>query len=129
MSGRCGRRRCGFSLVELLVVMGMIALLIAILLPSLSRAREQANRTKCLNNVRQIGIGLTIYVSDHGEYPVLDLASNYDELGKFFHRHPAPFAEFRLVTSGRLKDVDLLVVSSKQQRVPFLFLAAVLAAP
>jgi type II secretory pathway pseudopilin PulG len=59
----------------LLVVMGMIALLIAILLPSLSRAREQANRTKCLNNIRQIGIGLAIYLSDNGEYPVLDLTS------------------------------------------------------
>jgi type II secretory pathway pseudopilin PulG len=70
-----GRRKAGsraISLVELLVVIGIIAILIAMLLPSISRAREQANRTRCQNNVRQIGIALAVYVSDHGEYPVLD---------------------------------------------------------
>ena len=70
-----GRRRVGtkaISLIELLVVIGIIAILIAILLPSVSRAREQANRTRCENNIRQIGFALAVYVSDHGEYPVLD---------------------------------------------------------
>ena len=70
-----GRRKAGsraISLVELLVVIGIIAILIAILLPSISRAREQANRTRCENNIRQIGLALAVYVSDHGEYPVLD---------------------------------------------------------
>ena len=69
------RRRAStraISLVELLVVIGIIAILIAMLLPSISRAREQANRTRCENNIRQIGLALAVYVSDHGEYPVLD---------------------------------------------------------
>jgi len=61
----------GFTLIELLVVVAIIALLIAILLPSLRRAREQAKCTLCLSNLRQIGIGMTIYASDHrGWLPV-----------------------------------------------------------
>ena len=72
MSARRNAANRAISLVELLVVIGIIAILIAILLPSMSRAREQANRTRCENNIRQIGLALAVYVSDHGEYPVLD---------------------------------------------------------
>jgi prepilin-type N-terminal cleavage/methylation domain-containing protein/prepilin-type processing-associated H-X9-DG protein len=63
---------CGFSLVELLVVISIIALLAALLLPLLGRAKESGRATVCLSNLHQIGVSLQLYVQDNNNHlPVM----------------------------------------------------------
>lgn len=59
--------RNGFTLVELLVVISIIALLMAILMPSLQKAREQAKRIVCASNLKQMGLGISLYAIDNSD--------------------------------------------------------------
>lgn len=87
------RRRRGFTLIEVLAVVGVIAVLMAILFPSLVKLRESARRTACMSNLRQLTQAWTAYASDHDrELPMNTTNGNW----------VMPGAARDAVTSGKL---------------------------
>jgi len=81
MNQEC-RKDTGFTLVELLVVIASIAILAALLLPVLSAAKARAQRTVCMNNLRQINLGLRMYADDSNDRRPATLGMSYKELMK-----------------------------------------------
>jgi prepilin-type N-terminal cleavage/methylation domain-containing protein len=77
MAHRRTHSRDAFTLVELLVVLGIIAIVTALLIPSLQAARAQANRTRCLSNIREIGQGIAVYLHDFRQLPPMEPLPQY----------------------------------------------------
>ena len=97
---RSGRRFLrGFTLIELLVVIAIIGLLMAMLLPALRKAREQAKAVVCMSNMRQIGIAAGLYAENHDLYIPFAAASrpHWFELFIPFLSHKPKTADYRSV--------------------------------
>src|SRR3954462_14274961 len=87
-------KRLGFTLVELLVVIAIIGILVALLLPAIQAAREAARRTKCVNQLKNIGLACLNYESARKTYPPSSTnASNVNINGLSWHMLILPYVE------------------------------------
>jgi prepilin-type N-terminal cleavage/methylation domain-containing protein len=118
-------KKKGFTLIELLVVVAIIALLISILLPSLSRARELAKRAVCASNQRGIGQGMHIYANDNSEwFPHHYFNNNPTDIGppstSGVEYVEMMGAEYHLVLGGDEEPTEVTTTKSHPSRSLFL---------
>ena len=103
------RNRNRFTLIELLVVIAIIAILAAMLLPSLSKAREQARKISCINNLRQIGVGLHAYGVDFDYFPIMNgVFKNGGYSWALWKRLIVPYISVEITDNGLGRDEPAL---------------------
>jgi len=105
------RERRGFTLIELLVVIAIIAILAAILFPVFARAREKARMTSCLSNMKQLGLGIMMYVQDYDDQLCLN-------------NHPCCISNFTRYATGDTSAANWIV-----EVVPYVKNAAIFECP
>ena len=117
-------KKRGFSLVELLVVVSIIAALVAILLPALSKARQHAQKIVCASNLRQMGNALLIYVGENRQHlpmviePLWMTVGVYDFNADPFNSTLYPYS-FATFTANTMKNTRLLECPSARLGSPF----------
>src|SRR5713101_4524410 len=94
----------GFTLIELLVVIIIIAILAALLLPALAKAKEKANRTACVNNMRNLGLAMAMYTHDNNDWmPWCQWYNSYGPSWLYMPKAGLPPDPYKLV-AGVLED-------------------------
>jgi prepilin-type N-terminal cleavage/methylation domain-containing protein/prepilin-type processing-associated H-X9-DG protein len=109
-------KRRGFTLIELLVVIAIIAILAAILFPVFARARENARRTSCASNLKQLGIGLMMYAQDNDEtLPKVYITNHAGEFpgGKWFASPYDHWLFWPQIAYTYTKSLDMLYCPSR----------------
>jgi prepilin-type N-terminal cleavage/methylation domain-containing protein/prepilin-type processing-associated H-X9-DG protein len=108
MNVSANRGSKGFTLIELLVVIAIIAILAAILFPVFAQAREQARKTQCLSNSKQLGLGILMYIEDYDEtmIPMYNYGAPLLRTNGTVYRNDQPWT---LMIQPYLKNADILV--------------------